>query len=216
MRLATCWCSCCRNFLIRNFRRRFRRLVSRGIALCLSNMIIIIFSNLGRFQSSYSVQNKHCIVGDHFWNLTLRRIKFSTLVEHWLMSLFPETGFSTYYVYFEVIFFSAIRSCNISSLSRYIWVTINPSICLNLVFKFKFLAKRSTSIPQNTAFITYARVAPRYRIIYKDLVRTSQPTQSSSIQIVNGWLQYWEILSAYCKNYTEHKNTLCSQNAEIV
>jgi hypothetical protein len=51
--------------------------------------------------------------------------------------------------------------------------------------------------------------------IYKNSVRTSEETQYISATETNRLMLFRETVAVYCKNYTEHINTLCGQNAQI-
>jgi hypothetical protein len=53
-------------------------------------------------------------------------------------------------------------------------------------------------------------------IIYKNPVRASQETHYVSATESNRLMLFREIIAAYCENHTEHINTLCGQNAEII
>jgi hypothetical protein len=52
--------------------------------------------------------------------------------------------------------------------------------------------------------------------IYKDSVYTSQRTECASVRKTNQLMLYRKIMAVYCKNRTEHMNTLCEQNAEFL
>jgi hypothetical protein len=54
-------------------------------------------------------------------------------------------------------------------------------------------------------------------IIYnKKSVRTSQETHYVSTTKTNRLMLFKETVTVYCENHTEHINTLCRQNAEIL
>jgi hypothetical protein len=48
--------------------------------------------------------------------------------------------------------------------------------------------------------------------IYKNSVRTSQETHYVSATMPNRLMLFREIVTVYCENHTEHRNTLCGQN----
>jgi hypothetical protein len=51
------------------------------------------------------------------------------------------------------------------------------------------------------------------RLIYKDLVRTSQETHYVSARKPNRLMLFREELAVYCENLMEHTHTVCGQDA---
>jgi hypothetical protein len=54
------------------------------------------------------------------------------------------------------------------------------------------------------------------KIIYTNLVRTSQETHYVFATKTNRLMLFGETVVVYCENHVEHTNTLCVQNAETL
>jgi hypothetical protein len=54
-----------------------------------------------------------------------------------------------------------------------------------------------------------------FRLIYTNLVRTSQETHYVSATKPNRLMQFRETDAVYCENQTKHTNTLRGQNAKF-
>jgi hypothetical protein len=52
--------------------------------------------------------------------------------------------------------------------------------------------------------------------IYKTVVRTSQETHHVSATETNRLMLFGETVAVYCENHTEHTNTLCEYNVQLL